>query len=342
MRVRLPEGAERSLGLETEAEMQVEAGEIEDGLWVGRVELDDDPPPQCSDLLGHRRTVRPAGDVEGGVFEAYGPGLCLLRSVRVAAAGLVIDGARADLVMVEKRRNAVRTGVPRLGDVLIGHGGDIPGGDGRRALALARTLVGRVDLRDFGAQLDHALTRGALELAYQDLFGGGDGVALAFRPGDCALDRREERAVGATGGLRGVLVRHVEREIAAADEGGADTAVAAKRDLQHGCAADFGGGDGRDPRRRDALEDPRGVEPETTPRERQARAVARGLERPLGGRIDSQHEPGEALVLAAAHRAALRGERRAARHERGGDQRRAGLHAARLSLEARSAPSSSL
>ncbi len=100
--------------------------------------------------------------------------------------------------------------------------------------------------------------------------------------------------------------------------------------------------DREDPGLRQLVEDAAGAEGELLAGEDDGGAVRAGLERPLGGRLDGHHDAAEARVLAAADRPAFGRQR-----GRGADERREAEgggadHAARLCLEALSAPSSSL
>ena len=109
-------------------------------------------------------------------------------------------------------RIAVRVGGPAA----AGRGGDLPASAGRER------RVGVV-------QPDEPLVGGALDLADQRLLGAGHDRGLA---GGAGLRRSRAAAGGRapTAGGPGVAVGDVEREVAGADEGGADPAVAAEVD----------------------------------------------------------------------------------------------------------------
>jgi hypothetical protein len=192
-------------------------------------------------------------------------------------------------------------------------------------------------LRALVRQPDEALVGGPLDLAEQDLLGGGDDSGLAARSVFVGFHERRRRGRG-----DGVAIGHVEGEIAGADEGGADPAVAAEIDGDGGARGVGRGGHRQDAAARDPVEGAVGAEVEPAAGEAQDGALGAGLERPLGRRLDGQDDAGEAVVLAAADRPAFGGGQRGGAAEERREAEGGGPHAARLCLEARSAPSSSL
>ena len=102
--------------------------------------------------------------------------------------------------------------------------------------------------------------------------------------------------------------------------------------------------DRRDAGARDPVVDALGGEGEQFAGEAQGGAAVGGLERPFGRRVDGEDDAGEAVVLATADGAAFGGGGGGGAGREGEEPRaQAGAdHAARLCLEARSAPASSL
>ena len=320
LELRRGEARQHRLGLGAEAEVDVEPGEVAHGLRPRLVELAHELAPERRQLGRERQPVRPAADVEPVVGDADGGDGGLGRLRAGVAPVAVVDGGRLDLLMVGKgeadqllRRRRGRVGVR------------VRGGLRRVGLLLA---IG---------QLDHALARRALDLADQELFRRRDRRRFAQRARLRGFGRRLRRRR-----LRVGPIADVEREVARADEGGADPAVAAEIDVDRRRVRPDLDPHVADPAARDLVEGALGAEVEPLAGEDDGCAALGGLERPFGRRLDRHDDAGEAVVLAAADRAAFGREDRRGGAEQRREADRYGFHAARLCLEARSAPSSSL
>ncbi len=363
------EGGEDLLGLGAEAKADVQLYQRPQHVRVGRVELAEEAPGTLDDLLIGGARVCPAPEGEFLVGAAGGRHLRLALGPRDGGPVAVEDRGGEHLVAFEQvcqraelnrlarterqRHHRRRAGVgPHRG--ARGLRGCTGGDFGRRfGDALRRARVWGHGSRPNGnlrgglgaGQLDQALPGGALNLSDQDVLGGVDRHALAYRAGcgglGFGLDRGLRRRFGNNDGRRGITVAYVEGEPAAVDEDRADPAVAAQRH-RHARAVGLDPGlDRLDAGPWDQPEDVVGAERDLLAREKDRDAAGREFQRPFGRGVHLHHDARETFVLAALDRTAV-GKGGGGGHERRQGDGRGADHAARLCREARSALSSSL
>ena len=250
-------------------------------VGLGLVELADELAAEDRQLRGKRQAVGPGADVEPVVGEAERRGPPPRPPGAGIAAVAVEDGGGFDLVLLVERPRGFRLAPPAR--ARSGWRCGRPGGGCRRRGGRRGRRRGH---RRAAAPVGDSTTRpwSAARSIWRSssLLGAVDGARLARGAG---LGRLGGSRSGGTG-RGGVAVGDVEREVARADEGGADPAVAAEVDGDRGAGGVGAGADRRDPGLRDLVEDLVGVEDELLAGKCRLARPARGLERPFGGRLD--------------------------------------------------------